>query len=87
MADLRSRHVVKLHRPAKPVLVLADLTGKPLKTLGLNNDISAGNDYTRPIALPSTSILRVHYPRRTVPLASRFFESRFHDRSELGNES
>ncbi|TBR77027.1 MAG: hypothetical protein EPN64_04720, partial [Burkholderiaceae bacterium] len=47
-ADLTSRHVVKLHRPAKPTLVLADLTGEPLKKLGLNNDISAGDDYTVP---------------------------------------
>jgi len=50
LADLTSRHVVQLHRPAAPELVLADLTGKALKVLGLNNDISAGNDYTMPMA-------------------------------------
>lgn len=46
LADLTSRYVVQLQRPAKPALVLADLTGKALKALGLNNDISAGDDYT-----------------------------------------
>jgi hypothetical protein len=50
LADLTSRHVVQLQRPAKPVLLLADLTGKALKALGLNNDISAGDDYTVPMA-------------------------------------
>ncbi|TAM36946.1 MAG: RES domain-containing protein [Burkholderiaceae bacterium] len=50
MADLISRHIVKLHRPARPDLVLADLTGTALKRLGLNNDISAGSDYTVPMA-------------------------------------
>ncbi|OIQ74414.1 RES domain protein [mine drainage metagenome] len=50
LADLTSRHVVHLHRPAKPELVLVDLTGSALKTLGLNNDISAGNDYAVPMA-------------------------------------
>lgn len=44
-ADLRSRHIVRLHRPGRPELVLADFTGKALKKLGLNNDISAGDDY------------------------------------------
>jgi hypothetical protein len=33
-----------LRRPKAPKLVLADLTGAALKTLGLNNDISAGSD-------------------------------------------
>jgi hypothetical protein len=46
LADLTSRHVVQLQRLAKPVLVLADLTGKALKVLGLNNDISAADDYS-----------------------------------------
>lgn len=31
-------------------LVLADFTGEALKALGLNNDISAGDDYTMPMA-------------------------------------
>lgn len=30
--------------------MLADLTGKALKGLGLNNDISAGDDYAAPMA-------------------------------------
>jgi hypothetical protein len=50
LADLTSRQVVQLHRPARPELVLADLTGKALKKLGLNNDISAGGDYSVPMA-------------------------------------
>ncbi|GAA0753070.1 hypothetical protein GCM10009107_27700 [Ideonella azotifigens] len=50
LTDLTSRHVVQLHRPARSTLVLADLTGKPLKRLGLNNDISAGSDYALPMA-------------------------------------
>ena len=48
--DLTDRHIIRLHRPAKPSLVLADLTGKALKGLGPNNDISAGDDYTVPMA-------------------------------------
>lgn len=50
LADLTSRHVVRLQRPGAPDLVLADLTGKALKTLGLNNDISAGSDYAASMA-------------------------------------
>lgn len=50
LADLTSRHVVQLHRPTAPQLMLADLTGKALKVLGLNNDISAGSDYIAPMA-------------------------------------
>lgn len=46
MALLTSRHVVHLHRPAAPELVLADLTGAALKALKLKNDISAGDDYS-----------------------------------------
>ena len=49
-ADLDSRYIVRTRRPAKPQLLLADLTGKSLKSLGLNNDISAGDDYTVPMA-------------------------------------
>ena len=48
--ELRSRYLVRLKRPARPELVLADLTGKALKALGLNNDISAGDDYAVPMA-------------------------------------
>ena len=49
-ADLESRHIVRLERPSAPVLVLADLTSSRLKRLGLNNDISAGDDYIVPMA-------------------------------------
>ena len=44
-ADL-NRWAIQFSHPTKEELVLADLTGEGLKALGLNNDISAGNDYT-----------------------------------------
>lgn len=45
-ADLTSRWVVSFQRPARPQLLLADLTGAALKVLDLNNDVSGGSDYT-----------------------------------------
>jgi len=45
-AELVSRYVVSFDRPARPMLRLVDLTGSALKKLGLNNDISAGDDFT-----------------------------------------
>lgn len=48
--DVTSRHIVTLQRPTRPTLVLADLRGKALKKLGLNNDISASDDYTASMA-------------------------------------
>ncbi len=48
--DLTSRHIVTLQRPEQPTLVLADLTGQALKQLGLNNDISASDDYAASMA-------------------------------------
>ena len=50
MADLTARHIIELARPSKPELVLANLTGRALKKLGLNNDISASDDYAIPMA-------------------------------------
>ena len=47
-ALLTGRHVVQLHRPHRPELVLADLSGKALKKLGLNNDLCSGDDYIWP---------------------------------------
>lgn len=44
-ADLSRRKLVQFHRPAQPVLKLADLTGSPLKKLGLSNDVSATDHY------------------------------------------
>lgn len=49
-ADLAARYIVRLSRPARPTLVLADFSGDALKKLGLNNDISAGEDYSLPMA-------------------------------------
>lgn len=49
-AELVNRHIVQFARPAAPALVLANLSGQALKALGLNNDISASDDYTAPMA-------------------------------------
>ena len=45
-ADLQARWKVRFGHPKKKRLKVADLTGSPLKSLGLNNDLSAGDDYT-----------------------------------------
>lgn len=45
-ADLTGRWVVSFQRSARPVLQLADFAGPALKSLGLNNDLCAGGDYT-----------------------------------------
>jgi len=44
-AELTERSVVRFACPRRKTLVLADLTGAALKSLGLNNDISASADY------------------------------------------
>jgi hypothetical protein len=46
--DLTGRSVVRFKHPHRRELLLADLTGEGLKSVGLNNDISAGDDYTLP---------------------------------------
>ena len=45
-AELTERSVVRFACDRRKSLVLADLTGAALKSLGLNNDISASADYT-----------------------------------------
>ena len=45
-AELTERWVVRFACPGRKTLALADLTGAALKSLGLNNDISASADYT-----------------------------------------
>lgn len=45
-AELTERSVVRFCCTLRKTLVLADLTGASLKSLGLNNDISASSDYT-----------------------------------------
>ena len=45
-AELTERSVVRFRCERRKTLVLADLTGAALKSLGLNNDISASSDYT-----------------------------------------
>jgi RES domain len=42
--------VVRFVHSSRKALVLADLTGEALKALGLNNDISATDDYAIPQA-------------------------------------
>lgn len=46
LADLVERSVVRFRAARRKTLLLADLTGEALKALGLNNDISASDDYT-----------------------------------------
>ncbi|MDZ5455212.1 RES family NAD+ phosphorylase [Azohydromonas lata] len=45
-AELAGRWIVPLQRPARPQLLMADLTGTAFKALGLNNDLCSGSDYT-----------------------------------------
>ena len=45
-AELTGRSVVRSFCVRRTTLVLADLTGAALKAQGLNNDISASDDYT-----------------------------------------
>ena len=45
-AELTERSVVRFACERRKTLVLADLTGAALKSLGLNNDISASADYS-----------------------------------------
>jgi len=45
-AELTERTVVRFVGERRKTLVLADLTGAALKSLGLNNDISASADYS-----------------------------------------
>ena len=45
-SELTGRSVVRFACDRRKSLVLADLTGAALKSLGLNNDISASADYT-----------------------------------------
>lgn len=45
-AELTERSVVRFICERRKTLVLADLTGAALKSLGLNNDISASADYS-----------------------------------------
>jgi hypothetical protein len=47
VTELSERSVVRFACERRKSLVLADLTGTALKSLGLNNDISASADYTR----------------------------------------
>ena len=46
VAELTGRSVVRFVCARRKTLVLADLTGAGLKSLGLNNDISASADYS-----------------------------------------
>jgi len=46
IAELTERSVVRFSCERRKTLLLADLTGAALKSLGLNNDISACTDYT-----------------------------------------
>lgn len=45
--ELSARSIVHFRCRTRKTLLLADLTGAALKALGLNNDISASDDYTQ----------------------------------------
>lgn len=49
-AELTERSVVRLRSERRKTLLLVDLSGTALKSLGLNNDISASSDYAAPQA-------------------------------------
>ena len=49
-AELTERSVVRLRSEQRKTLLLVDLSGAALKSLGLNNDISASSDYSTPQA-------------------------------------
>lgn len=49
--SLEERHIVQYTRPIHSQLVVADLTGLSLKSLGLNNDLCASDDYSDAMAL------------------------------------
>lgn len=49
-SSIAERHLVGFAHATKTTLSLADLTGEALKKLGLNNDISAGDDDAMPQA-------------------------------------
>ncbi|AKJ31063.1 RES family NAD+ phosphorylase [Caldimonas brevitalea] len=75
-AVLTGRSLVNFRHPAKPQLLMADLTGPALKALGLNNDISAGNDY----GIPQQWSAAIHTARPDVDgirYASRQLNSSF----------
>ena len=48
--ELTGRSMVRFIHPSRKSIVLADLPGQALKALGLNNDISAADDYAVPQA-------------------------------------
>jgi hypothetical protein len=50
-ASIVERHIVTYTRPARPELLLADLTGANLKALGLNNDLCSSDDYSASMAV------------------------------------
>lgn len=46
ISELQQRQLTWYRHPGKSQLQLVDITGEALKRIGLNNDISAGDDYT-----------------------------------------
>jgi hypothetical protein len=60
-SELDKRSLVTFKHPKKATLKMADLTGDALKRMGLNNDISAGPDYTDAQAL--SALLYAKHPK------------------------
>jgi hypothetical protein len=48
VGELNSRQPTRYTHPTKTALTLVDFTGAALKKLGLNNDLSSGDDYAIP---------------------------------------
>jgi len=80
-AELEARRAVYFTCARQKTLVLADLTGANLKALGLNNDISASDDYqgaqawARAIHDASTRWDGIRYVSRQLTAASRMRSS------------
>ncbi len=60
LADLAARSAVGFRHPRRRSLRLVDLSGASLKALGLNNDISASDDYALPQAWLGRSTPATH---------------------------
>jgi hypothetical protein len=60
-SEINKRSLVTFKHPKKATLKMADLTGAALKRMGLNNDISAGPDYTDSQAL--SALLHARHPK------------------------
>ncbi|MYM92668.1 RES family NAD+ phosphorylase [Duganella vulcania] len=59
-SNVMERSVVTYTRPGNQSLKIAELTGKSLKAIGLNNDICSSDDYTTSMAISSALHAQLH---------------------------